>query len=293
MSGMEGKMIVVCDNPALLQNVISNIRMEPGMEFISSEREDERLKALCERITNDRWRKAGYAHLTTFFDANKRGEEEFWNIDADDTVICLSVERTREALSEAREYAKDNDIKIFSLDMHTTRTGGGHWSFGITYTDNTVDWLSLMEKYSDNEKWQQVRQYLQNTNGLVNIDSYYTYLRKYPVTEGISTFYLEHLRFIHYSTDFISSCLYSGVYYWHEGKLYSPVLSDVLQLEGYVKGESIPTDVEKIDIGVTENESLLELQCYATGARSKEQLPEPEMNYSIPWTQIDQILREK
>ena len=111
--------VIVCDNPTILTKIVGAGLALRGMRFISSER------------TNDQWRNAGMAHLTVFLDAAQQGYDRFWNIDADDTHICLSYQQTAELLKKVEEDACNNNIHLYSLDMQTTRTDGVNWSVGI------------------------------------------------------------------------------------------------------------------------------------------------------------------
>ena len=64
----------------------------------------------------------------------------FWNIDADDTRICLKPERTKQLLDQVKKITERESIDCMSLDMHASKAGTGrHWTFGITYTNNETD----------------------------------------------------------------------------------------------------------------------------------------------------------
>lgn len=283
--------VIVCDNPTILTKIVGAGLALPGIRFISSERTNEDVVEIADAITNDRWRNAGMAHLTVFLDAAQQGYDRFWNIDADDTHICLSYQQTAEFLKKVEEDACNNNIHLYSLDMHTTRTDGVHWSFGISYTDNSVDWISEMKRMSKTKKWEELKTVLSQTNNLINIDMFFTYLRKAEKSLGIESFYIDNTYFIHYSKDFLALCIYSGVYYWANGRLYSPILSQVLQFEGFSEGEIIPKDVRKIDMEIELGDSLSEFQKYITMQHGREKAFEPNNRNDDAWKEIVEVLK--
>lgn len=50
---------------------------------------------------------------------------------------------------KVKEYANKNDIDCFSLYMWYSRLKTAHGSFGITYIDNTIDWIQYFKNYLD------------------------------------------------------------------------------------------------------------------------------------------------
>ncbi len=121
---------------------------------------------------------------------------------------------------------------------------------------------------------------------------FFTYVRKVSNTVRLETFYPENMYFIHYSKDFLLLCIYSGVYYWHEGKLYSPILKDVLKLEDFADGESIAKDVKKFDFGITLEESLRCFQMFVAEALGTNLPIAPAKKTKEPWSQIDAVLQK-
>lgn len=255
VEGIEGSdYCILCDNTILQKEVLEQVRFtkEP-VAFLESEKQSADLNEIVPNITNADWRNAGYAHLTTFLDAEKKEYPCFWNIDADDTHICLESGRARELLCEAEAYARGNQIDMMSLDMWTTRTYGNHWSFGITYSNNRADWMSVMKRYCRDEelKARQIR----------NVDGYFSCL-KTCTSLKIETFYFENLRFIHYSNDFFKRPDVSGFFIWKEGELNLPILSCCFGLEQLGR-LPIAKQVIKLDIGITDEESTEALLAYA------------------------------
>ena len=145
-----------------------------------------------------------------------------FEINADD---CAKI------LDDISNYAKNNDIKAFSLDMHTSRTKGKHWSFGITYTDSEFDWFDIFDN-NDSTKWRE--KYL-SYDYHFNLDWFFTYLRDNNFC-NIKTFYIENLFFIHYG-DFLSNSIGSGVFHWVNNRIKFPIL---LEIFGSQKFGDIP-----------------------------------------------------
>ena len=80
-----------------------------------SERKDLEVQNIIKGFSNERWKNAGYAHITTFYHARQNGIDRFWNIDADDTFICLRKDRIIELLSQVEKKAVSDHIHLLSL----------------------------------------------------------------------------------------------------------------------------------------------------------------------------------
>lgn len=242
----ESKYYILCDHEELKQEVLKQVVFRnSGAEFLESCKTSAQMTSVVTEITDERWRNAGYAHLTTFWHARKMGYSGFWNIDADDTCFCLAPERVCELLQTAEANAEEEKMDILSLDMWMTRTKGYHWSFGITYVDNTADWFEIMKKYCKDEgmKSKQIR----------NVDGYFSCLRSCTDLK-IGTFYFENLRFIHYSDDFFKRPDASGFFHWKDGKLILPILLNCFGIES-LGCVPITKEVRKLDMGITDQES--------------------------------------
>ena len=224
------------------------------IEFLASERDDSRVKRIVKGFSNERWENVGYAHITTFYHAKMNGFGSFWNIDADDTFICLSPERTMELLLMVERKAAEEKVSLFSLDMWYSKSCVNHWTFGISYADNSVDWLGMMEKHISEKN-----EYASNPP---NMDGYFTYLRSHAEYR-IESFYVENMRFLHYSNDFFRRPWASGFYHWKGGKLEFPLLMDCFGIQnlGVV---AVPNEVSKIDLRVSDEEARLAMvrNCY-------------------------------
>ena len=217
---MKVKVYIICDNKKLEQKIYKHIIFSNNdINIIKSVHKP--LNKIVKNIATKLWIKATYAHLTTFWHAKEKNFKSFWNIDADDTMLELDANVCANILKDISQYAKNNDIKAFSLDMHTSRTKGKHWSFGITYTNSEFDWFNLLNA-NTNTDWR--NKYL-SYDYHFNLDWFFTYLRDKNIC-NIKTFYIENLYFIHYG-DFLSNTIGSGVFHWINNRVEFPILLDI------------------------------------------------------------------
>lgn len=93
-----------------------------------------------------KWWNAAFAHLTTFQHAQNNDIDCFWNIDADDVVFMHPTDKCVEMLETIQDYADKNEGDAYSLDMWRSRNAGLHWSFGVSYIKNNVDWIKLLKE---------------------------------------------------------------------------------------------------------------------------------------------------
>lgn len=255
---------ILCDNDELQQAVLEQVVFENSkVDFIKSCKTSPKLDYIVSNVTNERWRNAGYAHLTTFWHAREKQYPSFWNIDADDTCICLRTERACEMLRMAESYAREKNADALSLDMWLTRTMGSHWSFGITYIKNRADWYEVLESQCKNEelKATQIR----------NIDGYFSCL-KMCTDIKLETFYVENLKFIHYSDDLFKRPHSSGFFHWKNGTLIQPILLYCFGIEqlGILP---VAEGIVKLDMGIQDEEGREFLVQYALPDEGKWFLP--------------------
>lgn len=255
----EARTYILCDQKELKQAILEKIRFKRKAEFLESNTDAPELKEIVPHITDERWRNAGYAHLTTFYHARKNQFPSFWNIDGDDTCICLSPERICQMLSLVEAHVQEKKIHASSLDMWTTRTKGNHWSFGITYIDNQVDWFGRMKKYYLDEKIKssQVR----------NVDGFFSCLKNHSDIR-LETFYVENMKFIHYSDDFFKRPDVSGFFHWKDGYLILPILLYCMEIESLGRLK-IPEELVRLDLGIEEKEGTNFLLSYAMESERK------------------------
>lgn len=163
---------ILCDQERIKDAIIQKNLLLGKPIFISSDRNEENVKIAHNITTNEKWLNVALAHMTTFWNANVNGYDYFWNIDADDTFLCLSSERIRELLALCESYAEEQQIDGFSLDMWRTVTGGIHWSFGITYINAHKNWKNIIEGHSTDPDYKN-----RNDSIRSNIDWFFTYYK--------------------------------------------------------------------------------------------------------------------
>ena len=241
---------LLCDKDEIIDRANNKVEFRGlNYKWIRSEREDEDLRYVTELVIQQDWRKASYAHLTTFWHAKQNRYPKYWNIDADDTFFCLSPERTMELLNNAQTYADNNSFDVFSLDMWRSREPGLQWTFGITYTRMEKDWMSIIRKGCsvDQHKRESIMRLCHN------IDLYFTFLGESGLIRAES-FYAENLRYIHYSDDFFRRPMNSGLFHWKNGELFFPLLYCVFEQKkvGRIK---IFQDINRLDIGISDEET--------------------------------------
>ena len=264
LSGLqESKVYIICDDIDLENAVRSRVSYEGILEFMKSERSDPEVCSIVKGFANERWENAGCAHMTTFYHARNNGYKQFWNIDADDTFFCLSAERVRELLLAAEKKTIDEGIALLSLDMWYTKSCVNHWTFGISFTDGSLDWFKIMADHVKDKEFL-------NAGFPPNMDGYFSYLRSLDNLR-IESFYVENLRFLHYSNDFFRRPWASGFYHWKNGLLSFPILKDCFRIEN-LGSVDIPKDVIRIDMGISDEESRLALieTCYKADRRDIE-----------------------
>ena len=181
-------------------------------------KKSEDLKVIVDAISNRNWENASYAHLTAILHGYNN-YDYFWNIDADDTRFCVSINKMYEILDVAELYAKKYEIDCFSLDMWNSETRGKHWSFGVTFMNSKNDYIQICTDRRKDEDY-----FSMDKEGNSNIDWFFTYLRNKNIL-NIKSFYVDNLKFIHYSNDFFEKPVGSGLYHWQAGKLIYPLMN--------------------------------------------------------------------
>lgn len=243
-----GDFVIVCDNKKLEYVMLNRIIFcTSNIKIIRSDRTIP--KRVIKNVATIMWEKAAYAHLTTFYHAKKYGIEEFWNIDADDTSFMEEPPVVANALQTVVNYAKENNLDAFSLDMHRTFFRGEHWSFGVAYIQNNSKLIKLVEK-AKNRHWHDEKlKYDKNCN----LDWYFTYLLDSKQAK-ISTFEIDNCYFMHWGA--ITNLLFM---------MHSASITRNKQMEyplGYkmfnVKDSimQIPDDCISFDTGIKEENSL-------------------------------------
>ncbi len=249
-----GTYLIICDNPALESKIIKHtIWEDTNKKFIKSDRTT--FKNNIKNICDNSWINAGYSHLTTFSHAKKNNINEFWNIDVDDTTFFDSPKNIANALRQVMEYAKTNDIDVFSYDMHATRFNNKHWSFGITYTRNVSKIFNIM-KNTKSKKWQENYSGLQKLFGDYNLDWYFTYLRDNKIINA-KTFDINNLYFAHWGFA-TPTALTRLVQVEYDNNLHFPLATSLCNIE-YMQKIPISDDIVVFETGVKKEESLKNL----------------------------------
>lgn len=233
----------VCDNLETKKIIETEIIFpDRNIKFITSDHSYKQ-KKFAKKFTDKNWYKAGLAHLTTFSHSKKINAKNFWNIDVDDTLFLAEPGEVVRILKNVEQYAKDNKILCFSLDMWRSFTRGRHWSFGIAYTSNDIDWFDVFKKAE--KDWAKNYPF----SSIINLDWAFTYLRNFH-NMNIQNFYIENMRFMHFC-QFGARKRDVGLCYWEKGEIHYPLFAHVLK-ECNVSKLPIPNDVIKFDSDVTE-----------------------------------------
>lgn len=245
------KTYIICDDPHLQNAIINKINNGGGynVEFIPSTRNSEELRYIIDNAMVPYWKPAAYAQLTTFLHARDNGYKNFWNIDADDLGLYVKPRRVAKLLKVVKNYATEHKVEMFSLDMWYTIHSGNHWSFGITYVDNSVNWIELMKSRCQDDM---CFEFYGNKVNKLNADFLCTHLMKLN-DANIQSFYVENLYIVHHSVDAYRKPFF-GLKYCANRVSYWPLLCRDFGMGD--KG-SLPVreDVVKFDIGITEKES--------------------------------------
>ena len=199
--------------------------------------------------------------MTTFLHARDNGYKNFWNIDADDSGLYAKPRKIAKIFKTVKDYAAKNNLQILSLDYWITQSAGQNWSFGISYVDNSIDWIGLLKKHCKDDAHIEHYKRLGIPN---NADELINYLRKVEEVH-VETFYVENLHAIHHSNNIFNEALF-GVRHWANGKCYWHVMSEIFGM-GKSGSLPIPSCMIKFDIGLTIEESLRCLKNYCESSQ--------------------------
>nr|MDE7477271.1 hypothetical protein [Lachnospiraceae bacterium] len=117
---MNADCYILCDDDDIKRKIHNELLLSGNCKFIRSDKNFLN-KKIVEKIANRNWANAAYAHMTTFTHAKDNEYGSFWNIDADDTMVCLTIDRIMELLQCVELYAENKNIDCFSLDMWRTK----------------------------------------------------------------------------------------------------------------------------------------------------------------------------
>jgi len=218
---MDGDFYFVCDNKRLERMIVKYLIFRDGdIKFMQSQR--RKLKNVARNLWTGHWEMATYAHLTPFYHAKENGIKDFWAIDADDTMFFLYPDKVSEILKKAQEKAKEDRISAFSLDMHWNQMRGKHWSLGVLYINEGIDFCRIFENVSGlewTEKYKEI-------DDVFNLDWFFNYLRDNKMTK-VETFYVEDCYFCHWVPNVLRYLIGGNLCFWHENKLTFPIIKDI------------------------------------------------------------------
>lgn len=207
---------IQCDKEVVLNRIIDKTEMG-GMKpiYINTAFKDDDLRFIVDSIAEEQFKNPAFAHLTTFKQAHQDKHFEYWNIDADDTLLCANEDVCADLMKKVRRVAIDKKIQLYSLDMWYSKTSGFHWSFGITFVHGREDFLETCLEHC-NSFWP-------NSIQPHNVDGYFNYLDQIKALR-LGTWYADNMRFIHYSDDFFQRLWVSWFNHWHDGVIEYPLL---------------------------------------------------------------------
>ncbi len=241
VSVFSGDYYIICDDCELEKNILKNIVFSSSnIKFLKSKRHHFD-KIIKKQKIEKCWQKACEAHLTVFDHAKKLGLNNFWNIDADDALFLISPTMAANFLKKAAEYAENNNLDAFGFDFWATKTKGRHWSFGITYTRNSVDYFEKLEKYSID--WS-----IYKHTTVYNIDWCFTHLKNIGQLK-LKTFYTENLYFLHWGR-FFGDMKNSYLATWHNGIMTYPILAQIFKDKSGIHPIPIQDDIIKLDYDI-------------------------------------------
>lgn len=247
---------IICDDKDIAASILDKDILYGNASIIESISEDQAVTVAQRFAMDERRLGAALAHMTTFYHSQKQGYEFFWNIDADDTLVCLSIDRVKEMLEKCEEYAKSQASDCLSLDMWRTIYKGLHWSFGITFTSNKKDWIKIMESQSLDAQFQSKK-----VIARPNIDTFFSYLKEAEKSLKINTFYFENLTFIHDSEDFLMNSVKGTIYHWIDGELHLPIVEHCFKIPE-IGTMPIADDVIRFEMNIKDMEATSVLCAY-------------------------------
>ncbi|WP_334083290.1 hypothetical protein [Helicobacter typhlonius] len=219
IDAMNARFIIICDKQLLSLRIYRHIIFHTTdvciMKSITKP-----FKKIVKHL-DSYWIPAANAHLSTLYHSKIHNIKHFWNIDADDTMICASPKRAAQMLQNVIDYAQNHHLSAFSLDMHSTRLKGKFWSFGVSFMSHNIDWFALLKAHIQEGKNQKLP-----FGSTLNLDFVVTYLKdSYNIK--CESFYANNLVFLHFlkNNDFVRMPIIGSIYYYQNATLHTPILS--------------------------------------------------------------------
>lgn len=240
---------IVCDKEELKEKVINDRNKD---KFIPT---SVKAKQILRNIVVPHWLSAGAALLTPFLHAREKEYETFWNIDADDTVMCADAIKCAKMLKQIQEYADKSNFDCFSLDMHSSgfERFYPHWTFGVCYCKSSIDYISKLLGFNEFFYSLNIKRDDLFDN---NLDEVFSILGKFSQI-NVGTFYIENLYFRH--CDFEIHYYKGGKFQFRNISQYTKI---IWRLKNYEieNGLPIPERFVKFDFGLSQSESLAFLE---------------------------------
>ncbi len=246
---MKADFYIICDKDFVLNKILKNcVFYDNNIKIIKSNRSLKYKNIFKKMKFPKKWYNAGFSHITTFTHSVSNNIKSCWNIDADDTLLMISPQKTVDVLRKAEQNVKTKDYDLYSLDMHDSRSNGKQWTFGIVYQRNNDNLLNLFE---NNKIIKQFKDYTPNLLAK-NLDLFFSFCRQQDIITkekyvSIGDFFVENAYFIHWGlffSDFPKSCIF-----WKDNYTSNPFLSE----DGLYKFKT-PGDIDKIDINIEEKD---------------------------------------
>lgn len=236
----------VCDNKLLESKILRKCIFTDGnIKFLRSKR--HKLKRTAQHLYTGIWEYATYAHLTPFWHAKKHGTKCHWDIDADDTLFMAPAQLVTEALGKVERIAEADSLSAATLDMWYSKLLSRHWTFGVAYIRDTVDYLGVFANQKSDD-WVSCM----SIESMYNIDWYMTYLKEHRgFKHGV--FYIDSCYFVHWGRLLLDP-KNAWVSCWHDGKIHLPIL-DFLKRPDFATFD-IGKDCYRIDEGLTLEKSV-------------------------------------
>ena len=163
--------------------------------------------------------------------------------------------------------------------MHTSRTHGKHWSFGICYINNVnKNWFKI---YNNNKNIEWRNNYL-TYDWQFNLDWFFTYLRDEKIAK-IKSFYVDNIQFIHFG-DFLWNTIDSGVYHFKNNRISFPMLLNVFGTEKFGDIPIWNGDI-KFDSDIKVND------CYDFMMKYQTYLEQPSLPRDNMWLVEDEVIK--
>jgi hypothetical protein len=239
---------IICDDKNLELKILEQIVFKnSNIKFICSIKKPFK-KIVGAHKLSKRWLNAAYAHLTVFYHAKKNNIENYWNIDADDSLFLVKPSVATVILKAAQNYSDENDLSAFSFDFWSTKTRGKHWSFGITYTRANVDYFKLLD--CNNIDWSKYKDY----TSVHNIDWVFTFLKDLGQAK-LMTFYVENLYFIHWGR-FLGDAKNAFIAFWKNGEMSYPIRTNIFKDPQGIFPILDDNTIVKFDLDINEEDCL-------------------------------------